>query len=315
MAKLSRDFMDELVFDKEIKDESVVMGPAYGEDAAVIDMGDNFLVVHSDPISGALDNIGWLAINIAANDIAVCGARPRWALISAQFPKDNPDKIIREIILDIYQAAQTLNIDIVGGHSESIDSIEQPLITTSLLGTTQNPIYTKDAKPGDKIIQIDEAAIEGTWILASDFGEELKERGVEEEVISKARSLRDEISVVDSALAIRDEVNSMHDPTEGGIFQGLYEMAQASKCSFVIESRPKIKDITEKICETLEIDPFKLISSGCLLATIPEDEELDSGKMIGRVEKGESGVIYQGKSIEPVYEDELFRAIRILDRG
>ncbi|MFP4000933.1 MAG: AIR synthase related protein [Candidatus Natronoplasma sp.] len=313
MAKLSRDLMEELFFDKEVKDDCVVMGPEYGEDAAVIDIGDSFIVAHSDPISGAVENIGWLAINIAANDIAVSGARPRWALITIQFPENISKEKIQEIILDIYEASIGLDIDIIGGHSETVKKIDQPLITTSLLGTTGNPIYTKDAEPGDKIVQIGEAAIEGTWILTSDFGERLMKRGVEESVISEGRSLRDDISVVKNGLDIRNEVNSMHDPTEGGILQGLYEMARASQNSFVIDSEPSMKYCTMKICDNLGIDPLKLISSGSLLATVSEDVDLEIGDVIGKVESGPSRVIYEDEKIEPIYEDELFKAIRKLE--
>lgn len=313
MAKLSRDFMEELVFDKKIQDEQVVMGPAYGEDAAVIDIGDTFLVAHSDPISGAVKNIGWLAINIAANDIAVSGAQPRWALLTVQFPSDVSDETVKDIILDLYEASAAMDIDIIGGHSETVDSIKQPLVTTSLLGTTKDPVYTCEAEPGDKIVQIDEAAIEGTWILASEYGEELLERGLDDKIISEGGSLRGDISIVGSALEIKDTVNSMHDPTEGGIFQGLYEMASASKNTFNIRSKPDLKDCTEEICANLGIDPCKLISSGCLLATVPDGAQLDEGRVIGTVEEGDPSVIYEGEEIEPVYEDELFKAIRELD--
>lgn len=312
MAKLSRDLMEDLVFDKKISDESVVMGPAYGEDAAVMDIGDNFLVAHSDPISGAVENIGWLAINIAANDIAVSGADPRWGLLTVQIPKSYSKEDIQEIVLDLHEASERLDIDIIGGHSEIVEQLDQPLVTTALLGTTENPTYTKDAKPGDKIVQIDEAAIEGTWILASDYGEELVERGIDDETISEGKSLREEISVVDCALDIRDKVNSMHDPTEGGVFQGLYEMAHASQELFKLHSKPSFRDCTAKICKNLEIDPLRLISSGCLLATVPYDVEVDVGKVIGTVEEGEANVKYEGKNIEPVDEDELFKAIRSL---
>lgn len=312
MAKLDKDMMENFIFDKKIQDESVVMGPAYGEDAAVIDLGDFYMVMHSDPISGAKDNIGWLAINIAANDLAVCGAAPRWALLTIQFPSNHQKTEIQEVMEDLYDASQKLNIEIIGGHSEMIGQIDQPLVTTALVGTTKNPIYTRGAEPGDKIVQIDEAGLEGTWILASDFDLELERRGVDNKVLEEAKSLREDISVVESALKIKDKVNSMHDPTEGGIFQGLYEMAHASKNEFFIHSRPELKDITIEICDKLNLDPFRLISSGCLLATVPDSIDLNIGNVIGEVREGEPGVIFKGENIEPVKEDELFKAVRYL---
>jgi len=304
--------MDDLIFNKDIKDESVVMGPAYGEDAAVVDIGDNYIVMHSDPISGAIDNIGWLAINIAANDVAVSGASPRWALLTMQFPTDYNKGEIREVMADLYDASQELDIEIIGGHSEMIEQIDHPLVTTALIGTTEKPIYTRGSEPGDKIVQIDEAGLEGTWILASDFGEELERRGVDRKTLKEAKSLRESISVVEPALQIKEKVSSMHDPTEGGIFQGLYEMAHASQNEFFVNSQPELKEISIEICEKLSLDPFRLISSGCLLATVPESREMERGKVIGEVKEGRPGVIYEGERIKPVKEDELFKAIRLL---
>ncbi len=312
MAKLSRELMEDLIFDKDIEDESVVIGPAYGEDAAVVDLGDNYMVMHSDPISGAIDNIGWLAINIAANDIAVSGASPRWALLTMQFPNDYTKEEIQEVMVDLYDASRELDIEIIGGHSERIEQIDHPLVTTALIGTTKKPIYTRGSQPGDKIVQIEEAALEGTWILASDFGKELERRGVDHKTLEEATSLRKNISVVEPALQIKEKVSSMHDPTEGGIFQGLYEMAHASQNEFLIKTQPEVKEISIEVCEKLGLDPFRLISSGCLLATVPESRELQMGKVIGEVKEGGPGVIYEGEKIKPVEEDELFKAIRLL---
>jgi len=312
MAKLTRELMEDLIFTKDIKDESVVMGPAYGEDAAVVDIGDNYLVMHSDPISGAIDNVGWLAINIAANDIAVSGASPRWALLTMQFPTSYTKEGIREVMVDLYDASQELDIDIIGGHSEMIEQIDHPLVTTALIGMTEKPIYTRGSEPGDKIVQIDEAGLEGTWILASDFGKELESLGVDRKTLEEAKSLRESISVVEPALQIKEKVSSMHDPTEGGIFQGLYEMAHASQNEFIINSPPEVKDISIEICDKLGLDPFRLISSGCLLATVPESREVERGKVIGEVNEGKPGVIYEKERIRPVQEDELFKAIRLL---
>ncbi|MEF8873428.1 MAG: AIR synthase family protein [Candidatus Thermoplasmatota archaeon] len=312
MAKLRKEVMDEFIFEKEITDKRVVMGPAYGEDAAVLKTGDEYMVVHSDPISGAVENIGWLAVNIAANDIAVTGASPRWMLTSLQLPTEYTTSKIKEIFADMYEASFELGVHIIGGHSEIIDGIDHPLVTSTMIGLTERPIFTAGAEPGDKIVQIDDAGIEGTWILASDFEEELERGGVPESVLREAQDLRGGISVVDEALSVSGKANSMHDPTEGGVLQGLYEMAHASKNRFVIDSEIGLRESTARICDELKIDPLRLISSGCLLATIPEDVELGEGKIIGTVEEGEPSLEFMGEEVEAVLEDELFKASRDL---
>ena len=65
-------------------DSRVIVGPKVGEDAAVIDFQDKVIVVHSDPITGAIENVGRLAINVCTNDIATRGIRPQWILESFQ---------------------------------------------------------------------------------------------------------------------------------------------------------------------------------------------------------------------------------------
>ena len=65
----------------------VVVGPRFGEDAAVIDLGRKYLVAKSDPITFTQDRIGWYAVNVNANDIATLGARPRWFLATLLLPE------------------------------------------------------------------------------------------------------------------------------------------------------------------------------------------------------------------------------------
>jgi len=299
--------MSHLFFDREINDERVIVGPSYGEDAAVLKFKDEYLVAHPDPISGAVKNIGWLSVNISANDVAVTGAKPRWAMPSLQIPEKFDEKEVEKIIEDLYSAADELGVTLIGGHTETVSGINRPLITTAMMGVTEEPVFTKGSNPGDKIVQINDAAIEGSWILVSDFEEELVKRGLDKETIEEVKGWNREISVVDEALNVSKLATSMHDPTEGGILQGIYEMARCSGNDFVIDDKISFRPETIEICDILNIDQKKLISSGSLLATVPADEELEEGKVIGRVKSGSGKTIYEGKKVKEVTEDELFR--------
>ncbi|MEM1897293.1 MAG: AIR synthase related protein, partial [Ignisphaera sp.] len=102
-----------------IRDSSVIIGPSIGEDAAIIDIGNGkILVMHVDPITGAVENIGWLAVHIACNDIAVRGVKPRWLLPVLFLPRDIDESVIDSITKSIDEAAKELEVSIVGGHSE-----------------------------------------------------------------------------------------------------------------------------------------------------------------------------------------------------
>ncbi len=307
MPKLDQSMMSHLFFDKEIKDDRVVVGPSYGEDAAVLKFKDEYLVAHPDPISGAVKNIGWLSINISANDIAVTGAEPRWAMPSLQIPEKFDQNKVERIIEDLYNAAGELGVTLIGGHTETVKGIQRPLVTTAMMGVTERPVLTRGSEPGDKIVQVNDAAIEGTWILVSDFEDELLKKGLNREAVEEVKGWSTEISVVKNALKINKTATSMHDPTEGGILQGIYEMAKCSKNDFVVDEEISFRPETLKVCDILDIDPKKLISSGCLLATIPEEREVIEGDVIGHVESGSGNTVYMGEEVEEVTEDELFR--------
>ncbi len=59
-------------------DRRVVLGPAFGLDAAVIDLGRQYLILKSDPVTFTIEDIGCYAVHVNANDGAVMGARPAW---------------------------------------------------------------------------------------------------------------------------------------------------------------------------------------------------------------------------------------------
>ncbi|MFW6375747.1 MAG: AIR synthase related protein [Thermoplasmatota archaeon] len=309
MPKLEQSMMSNLFFDKEIYDDRVVVGPSYGEDAAVLKFKDEYLVAHPDPISGAVKNIGWLSINISANDIAVTGAEPRWAMPSLQIPEKFEKKEVQRIIEDLYQAADELGVTLIGGHTETVKGIDRPLVTTAMMGVTEKPVLTRGSNSGDKIVQVNEAAIEGTWILVSDFEDRLLEKGLEKNLIDEVKRWGRDISVVKDALKMSENATSMHDPTEGGILQGIYEMAKCSGNDFVIDEEISFRSETIEVSDVFRLDPKKLISSGCLLATIPEEKDIELGKVIGHVESGSGQTIFEGDVIEEVTEDELFRFI------
>ncbi len=87
LGKLPTKLLAKLLARHARADASVLVGPGIGEDAAVIDMGERCLVAKTDPITFASDAIGWYAVHVNANDVACCGARPRWFLATLLLPE------------------------------------------------------------------------------------------------------------------------------------------------------------------------------------------------------------------------------------
>jgi hydrogenase maturation factor len=270
IGKLEPDVLKQLVFScLGAANSRVILGPRIGEDASVIDFKDKVLVVHSDPITGAVENIGWLAVNIVVNDIVTHGVKPLWMLIVLLLPNNMDTAKLKHITQQIDTAAKELGIAIVGGHSEVTPGIKRPIIVATAMGETEKGklVQSSGAKVGDHLIITKGAAIEGTAILSSELAESLQIK-INSGTVENAQKFIKKISVVKDALtAVKaGGVHAMHDATEGGIAGGLQEIAWASDVSIqVYEEKIPIYRETEAICRALNIDPLKTIGSGSLI--------------------------------------------------
>ena len=83
------------------------------------------------------------------------------------------------------------------------------------------------------------------------------------------------ISVVNAALAaagVGDVVHAMHDPTEGGLATGLFELTMPAGLGLrVVREHIPVFPETEAICRTLALDPLKPSASGALLIAVTPD--------------------------------------------
>ena len=282
-GKLDISVLDHLLQTISSKDKRVVVGPRIGEDAAVIEMKDRYLVVSSDPITFVSEDIGYYAVHINANDIAVLGAVPKWFLATLLFPErgSSPD-MIETIFQQIVRAAEPLHISLVGGHTEITTGIDRPIVSGHMIGEAEKDllVQTSGAGPGDKLILTKGICIEGASIIAREKGKELLKKRFPEEVLQKAKDLVYEpgLSVVNEALMVtkKDGVTSMHDPTEGGLAMGCYEIARAADVGMVIfEENVPVLEEARMLCSEYGLDPLGTIASGALLLTVRADRSDD----------------------------------------
>jgi len=275
-GKVPPEILQKIVFTNlGMKDPDILLGPSLGEDASVISIGNKVIIAATDPITGSITDVGWLAVHVNANDIAALGVQPRWFLASIMLPeKTTPDEL-GHIMKQIDNAAQILGISVAGGHSEVTEGIDRPIIAGFMIGLADQGDYVSSsgAQPGDSIIVTKSIALEGTGILANE-GEEFLVPKVGSNVVMKAKTLRAEISVVAEGVAAfgTGYVTAMHDPTEGGLSGGLHEICDASKVGFEIyKDAIPIDESTKIICDALEINPMELISSGCMIICCNEE--------------------------------------------
>ncbi len=330
VGKLPIKLLDELLGDIGGKDPRVIVGPKVGEDAAVIDFGDKYLIAKSDPITFTTYKIGWYMVNVNANDIATMGGTPRWLLASIFLPENKTDsKLVKDIFHDIGKAAEELGIALCGGHTEITHGLDRPMVSGHMLGEVDKAklVTNSNARAGDEILLTKGIAIEGMALLAREREKELSEKYGDLFVKKVQNYLYDPgISVVREALIANQAANihAMHDPTEGGLATGLFELARVSDTGVVVYA-DKINCLEEAgvLCSEYKLDPMGVIASGALLIAIdPDDRETVLSKLaqdgiecsvIGSLTEKEKGlkIIKNGKVRDlPFFEvDEITKVI------
>ncbi len=262
------------------RDPAVLVGAEPGEDAAVIDVGGpDLLVAAADPITFAAADIGTYLLAVNGNDLAVMGAEPRWLLATVLAPAGTTATQMEALLDDVAKACTAANVALVGGHTEVTESVASPIVAGTLLGTVARDslVRTAGARPGDALLLAGEIAIEGTAILAGDHADTLRAAGVSEiDILAGAARLRSPgISVRPAAVSLQANANvsSMHDPTEGGLSAALHELAEAAEVGVVVD-RDAVPVLPEcrRICAALGLDPYALLASGALLASVPRGQ-------------------------------------------
>lgn len=326
IGKLPNEVLDKIVFGNiKTKREEVLLGPGIGEDTAIIDFGKEVCVLSTDPITGATKDIGHLAIHISVNDVASSGAEPIAVLLTILAPSRTREEDLKIIMKDASLAAKELNIEIAGGHTEITEAVNQVVISTTVIGKQKKESIIDKAKIeiGDKILLSKKIGIEGTSILAKELEDELKDKLTKEE-LTYAKNMDKDLSVLKEGLIAGNiGVNYMHDITEGGILGAIWEAGEAINKGVRIEKDLiPIDRLTEKISKILEIDPYKLISSGSMIMIAKENkveelknemrkENIDLTVIGDVIEKGKI-ILEKGreKIIDSPESDDLYKGLK-----
>jgi len=327
-GKVPIEFLRRFVFDKlGAPRRDAVQGPGVGRDFAATKCDNVWVISSTDPVTGSRKFLGRIVVNVATNDVAMSGIEPDWLSIAVLMPMDMEAREAKGLFSDIHQQARNLGVAVIGGHTEYVSYIPQPIVIATAIGASRRrPKFSSDARPGDFVLMGGEVAIEGTAILASENRKELMEKGVATALLARAERLvvRTSVSKLATQLGRYACVKSMHDPTEGGLVGGLYEMSVAADLGFRANlDEVPVRRETKAIVDALELDPYKLISSGSILVSCSPhgvDGVLTKCKLgaarlrvIGRFTERASGrvITSEGRSrvITDAPSDELWRAI------
>ncbi|HEV2358240.1 MAG TPA: AIR synthase family protein [bacterium] len=323
IGKVPPDMLDALVYRHlGTRRSDVLVHAAFGEDCAVVDFGPGLAAVTTDPITGAGADLGWYAVLIGTNDLAAAGADPVAVLLTVLLAPERAAEDLARVMRDAAAAAASLGVEIAGGHSEVVGGIARTIIIVTALGRVMRDRLLRSgaAEPGDAVVLTKAAAIEGTAILADARRPDLLP-AVGEETLSRARALRERLSVLPEARAAAAAgAHAMHDVTEGGVLGAVYELAAASGLGVVLDAdRVPVLSETRAVCDVLGVDPLALIGSGALLVATPDPDRTTAAitgvgvpaTLIGTLAPGECRLRRAGREapLTPPARDELWRVL------
>ncbi|RYM33070.1 AIR synthase [Brumimicrobium glaciale] len=267
--------------------DEVLVGPNFGVDNSVIDLGNNLgMAISSDPLS-LIPTIGtkasaWMSVHLLANDMATTGFSPMYAQFVLNLPSNISLSTFKEYWNYIHFYCKEIGVSITGGHTgrlEGQNSVISGGGTMFLTAPLDRIITSNGAKPGDVIIVTKESALNSSSILAMSFPETIK-KNLGLKVYQQACENFYHTSSLKEALLAAEllesnfELNAMHDVTEGGVLGAIYEMAYASNCGFeVYNNSIPTGDSQTKIMDLFEIDHRFCIGAGAMIMSVKKGNE------------------------------------------
>jgi hydrogenase expression/formation protein HypE len=292
LGKLPVQLLKEMLAKLPTQSEGLVLGPGIGMDCAIVKASDQLLVFKSDPITFATDSIGWYLVQVNVNDIATTGAKPCWMLLTLLLPEADAQNLLEKITGQVREACEEINLAVIGGHTEITHGLDRPILIGTVIGQVNEAdlITPCGARSGDRLLLSKGVPIEATAILAREFPDRLMEApdGLSPEDLQKAQDFlyQPGISVLAEAQAAAriGGTHAMHDATEGGLYTALWEMAEASGHSILVDlSKIPIFPLSLRICQMLDLDPLGAIASGALLLAVDPEKAQNVKEAIHKI--------------------------------
>ena len=312
-GKIDYELLEKMISRYSFRDKSVVIGPNIGIDCTVLDAGKEYIVATTDPVTFV--SSAEYCINVNVNDVVSMGAEPWFFMATIILPPKSREKELDTIMKEISNGCKRFKINFGGGHTEVNPIVKEPLISGFMVGRCKKSELrgSFNAKDGDVVLLTKGISIEGTTIIAEKRKEEI-EREWGKEFLERCQSFKKQLSVLKEAQLAKKSANGMHDVTEGGVINTLYEICVASEVSIEVESIPVLQE-TEKLCKRFGLDPLGLISSGSLIITTKDPALLEmlekSGIKtynIGKVLKDDKNEVrMDGKVVKFFDRDEIIK--------
>ncbi|MEO0286347.1 MAG: AIR synthase-related protein [candidate division WOR-3 bacterium] len=305
----------------------VIIGPRYGVDGAILNVGRKRFAFTSDPITFTSKESVYYLFSVNINDTISMGAKPEFFAINLLFREGITLEEVESIFIELSQYALMYDICIITGHTEVTPGLKSNVLSGFMFGSVLREVGPEKIKERDVIVQIKGVAIEGTAILAREKENELLTK-FDHEFVHRCKNFLFDPGIclhkVGLEVLEKFSVHSLHDPTEGGIQTAVYEVLKAANMGAeIFEKEFLIYEETKEISKFFKINPLGLISSGCLLAILDEQEGVElceyfnnlgiPAKIVGRVlgHEREIFLIKDGKKEEltPFERDQILEVL------
>ena len=243
-------------------------------DGAIFSLGEQRLAFTTDsfvvnPIFFPGGDIGKLAIHGTVNDLAMCGARPRYLSASFILEEGLPMEDFWRVVQSMRAAADDAKVALVTGDTKVVDrgKADKIFINTSGIGVVPAGlnIHPARAQVGDKIIINGPIAVHGIAIMSVREGLEF-----ETEIASDTAPLYELVEVL---IAAKIDLHVLRDPTRGGVTSALAEIAQSARLGMLLdEAAIPISEEVKGACEILGLDPLYVANEGKFIAIVAKED-------------------------------------------
>ena len=275
--------------------EELISGAGIGKDCAILALGDGMeTVLCTTPVSAPADRVAGYAIPMALNNLAVAGATPVAVMLTVLLPSDAMEEELQSIMKQAQEVCESLGVAIAGGHTEVSPVVREPLVQVTGIGKKEaaRAGYPQGIKEDQDIVVSKWIGLEGTARLARERKEELCTR-YPVRMVEEAAGFDRYLSVIpEAATAMKSGVCGMHDVSRGGIFGALWEMASGAGVGLEIDLKKiPVKQETVEICEFFGINPYELLSGGCLIMVTQ-----DGNGLVGELQRNQIPAVIIGRT-------------------
>lgn len=304
------------------RSEKALSNPHAGEDCAFLQISsDEQIVLSSHAESGTIDDMEQYVFQVVANNLASGGAETVGVMSTILLPENYEEADLKAMMKRLDIVAESLNITVLGGHTEVSPYVSAPVISITGVGTCPKGCgkMTGNAKPGQDVVLSKWIGIQGTAILARKYEEKLQER-FSEAFVSQAQAFLKYLSVApEAAVAMKSGVSAMHDVSRGGIFAALWELAEAAGVGLDIDLKKiPIRQETVEVCEIFDVNPYTMVSGGALLMVADKGEDLVRqleregipAMVIGKTTDGNDRTVRNEEEVrflEPPRQDDFYK--------